>query len=208
MSDDKQLSDLDVFMDIKRRVKITRKTRISASKRLRKKHEFYEKVTHVYSVLVLVLSVWFISGTGNITFDTNVTKILLILSLSLTFFTLYLNIKNYKERASAFETNFQQFDILLNRIERMEANQQEIDQRTLKELHGEYELLLLDKENHQEIDYYTSSQELNEKFKYKIMRLDLLEHGKNILVALYPFILLVFTWICYWIFKLITESGL
>ncbi|ATX84793.1 hypothetical protein CU084_17670 [Bacillus velezensis] len=54
-------TNYEVFEDLKRRVSFTRKARIQASKRLRERHEFFEKVSYFYSLLVLIFSVWFLN---------------------------------------------------------------------------------------------------------------------------------------------------
>ncbi|WP_249937862.1 hypothetical protein [Niallia circulans] len=69
---------------------------------------FFEKVSHFFSVFVLVLSIWFINSDNS-----DITKILLIASLALTFFSMFLGVKNYKERASNFETNYQQLSVII-----------------------------------------------------------------------------------------------
>lgn len=166
--------------------------RINASKRLRKKHELYEKTTNVYSVLILALSIWFIGDTDTSQYNLYATKILLILSLSLTFFTMYINAKNYKERASQFETNYQNLDILLNKIDRIESEEIEIKSDLLKELHREYEKLLLEKENHNDIDYMTSNDHLMRKFKVEIFTFKLKTALITALVVLHPLLLLGF----------------
>ncbi|MFP6324035.1 MULTISPECIES: SLATT domain-containing protein [Bacillus amyloliquefaciens group] len=152
-------TNYEVFEDLKRRVSFTRKARIQASKRLRERHEFFEKVSYFYSLLVLIFSVWFLN-MGNEKENLVATKVLLIFSLSLTFFTMFLNIKNYKERASSFELNYQNLDVLLNKIERRECDSQSITDEEIKGLHREYEKLLLEKENHLDIDYYLSDKKI------------------------------------------------
>ncbi|MCA1029385.1 SLATT domain-containing protein [Cytobacillus kochii] len=183
----KELTIIDIFYDLKRRVSITRKARIKASKRLRRKHEFFEKVTNFYSLIVLILSVWFINY-NNLDF----TKGLLILSLSLTFFTMFLSSKNYKERAGAFETNYQHLDVLLNKIERIEVNPIQINTELVKKLHREYEILLIEKENHHDIDYMTVDEEMASKFKIEIATYRNKEKILNTLIAIYPIILFGF----------------
>lgn len=184
--ENKEKSNLEVFRDLKRRVKITRKARIAASKRLRKKYEYYEKITHIYSLIVLVLSIWFITEQGDRALVA--TKALLVLSLSLTFFTMYINIKNYKERASNFEANYQSLDVLLNKLERLEAKPEEIDGEVLKGLYREYEKLLIEKENHLDIDYLINEPE---KHKYEIRLYRLRQGLINLIVAVYPLILFI-----------------
>lgn len=175
------------FNSLKRRIRLTRSARIEASKRLRKKHDFLEKVSYFYSLIILILSVWFLNQSGE---SANlITKLLLVLSLSLTFFSMFLNIKNYKERAGNFEENYQQLDVLLNKLDRKKANE-EIDIKTLKELHREYEKLNIGKENHLNIDYYTSSKDKKE-FKKQILLVNIKNKTINIMVAIYPILLLI-----------------
>jgi hypothetical protein len=181
----------DVFNELRRRVSITRKGRIRASKRLRKKHEYFEKVTNLYSLVVLILSVWFINIPDQ-DLSLQVTKMLLILSLSLTFFTMFLGTKNYKERAGSFETNYQHLDVLLNRMDRIIASGVEITTELNKEFHREYEKLLIEKENHHDIDYFTSKNELKKEYKNEILFYYLEENATKIIVAIYPVLILVF----------------
>jgi hypothetical protein len=193
----KLMNEIEVFLDLKKRIELTRRARIQASKRLRKKHELYEKITYFYSVLILVLSIWFIGDFGSDIDSSVVTKILLILSLSLTFFTMYINIKNYKERASAFESNYMSLEVLFNKVERMGTNVESITEDSIKELHREYEKLLLEKENHLDIDYMKSSKEKEFQYVDRIKMIERIEFYKNITVLLYPFILLGIIYLSY-----------
>ncbi|MFC5602462.1 SLATT domain-containing protein [Sporosarcina koreensis] len=157
---------IDVLNDMKYRIEITKRARIKASARLRSKHLIYEKIIHLYSILILILTIWFL---GNDELNTQSTKILLILSLTITFLSMYLNMQNYKERAGSFETNYQNLDILLNRIKRKLLSDEVIGIGDIKEFQREYEKLLIDKENHSDIDYkkafedYTRSQSRKSK---------------------------------------------
>lgn len=185
--DDKKITDQDVFAELKRRVNHTRRARIKASARLREKHEFFEKVSYFYSLLVLVLSIWFINSSNH-----DITKLLLIASLALTFFSMFLGVKNYKERASNFETNYQHLIILMNKLQRLEAHPELITDVKLKELHRDYEKLLLDKENHMDIDYMTSSEELSTKFKSEIASYKRRDFAQKSIFVLSPLIFLLF----------------
>lgn len=179
-------NDIDVFNELLRRVDITRRSRVKASSRLRAKHEFYDKVSYFYSLLILIFSIYFIEKTDN------VPKVLLIASLALTFFTMFLGSKNYKERASNFETNYQQLNVLLNKMQRMSAHKEEINQTKIKELHRDYEKLIMDKENHLNIDYITHDSNFEKKYKNKILRHNIFEWIKRILVAILPLLILVY----------------
>lgn len=142
--------------NLKYRIEITKRARIKASARLRNKHLRFERIIHAYSILILILTIWFLGDgdTENVS-----TKFLLILSLTITFISMYLNMKNYKERAGNFETNYQNLDILLNRIERKQLDASDIDNNDIKQFQREYEKLLIDKENHLAIDYREASED-------------------------------------------------
>ncbi|PEP49714.1 MULTISPECIES: SLATT domain-containing protein [Bacillus] len=182
---EKAINDMDVFYELKRRVDLTRRARIKASARLRERHEFFEKVSYLYSVVILALSVWFITGNDGS------TKILLIASLSLTFFTMFLGVKNYKERASNFENNYQQLNALLNKLQRLEADSDSINQDKLKELHRDFEKLILEKENHIDIDYITCNSEHELRYQNKIMIYKLKDGFVRYTLLILPLIVLI-----------------
>lgn len=181
------------FRHLKNRIKSTRKSRIEASKRIRKKNDFYEKVTNFYSLIILILSIWFLNQTGNE--GIVATKILLVLSLSLTFVTLFINSRNYKERASNFEANYQQLDVLVNKIDRFHANGEELNVEKLKEFQREYERLIIGKENHTNIDFYISNPNNKKEFQFNIYFYYVKTFLKNTMIALYPIILLLIIFI-------------
>ncbi|CAH0186555.1 SLATT domain-containing protein [Peribacillus simplex] len=194
LEDKKFETNYDIFKDLKRRVKITTKSRIIASTRLRQKHEYFEKITHLYSLLVLILSVWFIS-IPDPEQSFLVTKMLLILSLSLTFFTMFLGIKNYKERAGSFETNYQQLDALLNEINRLEVYPESITVPILTGLQSRYEKLIIGNENHDDVDYWHANDELKAKFKSEISMYKVKKVFVYITTAIYPILLVLFIYL-------------
>ncbi|MCU5342851.1 SLATT domain-containing protein [Bacillus cereus] len=181
----KGVTEIDIFKELKRRVDLTRRSRIKAADRLRERHEFFEKVSYFYSVVVLALSVWFITGNNG------TTKILLIASLSLTFFTMFLGVKNYKERASNFENNYQQLNMLLNKLQRLEGDLGSVNQDKLKELHRDFEKLILEKENHINIDYITCNSDHELKYQNKIMIYKLKDGFVRYTVLILPLIVLI-----------------
>ncbi len=119
------------------------------------------------------------------------TKILLVLSLTLTYFTMFLSLRNYKERAGNFETNYQQLDVLTNKIDRFNAGDKVLSMEVLKEFQREYEKLIIGKENHINMDYYLSDEDNQEKFKKRIITYRAKEGITNFLVAIYPLILVL-----------------
>lgn len=181
----KDVTEIDIFKELKRRVDLTRRSRIKAADRLRERHEFFEKVTYFYSVVVLALSVWFITG------NSSTTKVLLIASLSLTFFTMFLGVKNYKERASNFEYNYQQLNMLLNKLQRLEGDLGSINQDKLKELHRDFEKLILEKENHINIDYISCNSDHELKYQNKIIIYKLKDGFVRYTVLILPLIVLI-----------------
>lgn len=177
------------FRHLKNRIKSTRKSRIEASKRLRGKNDFYEKVLNFYSLIILVLSIWFLNKDGDL--GITATKILLVLSLSLTFVTLFINSRNYKERAGNFETNYQQLDVLVNRIDRFLTTNEELNALKLKEFQREYEKLIIGKENHANIDFYVSTPDNLKQFINKVWVHRITTLIKNIIFITYPLWLLL-----------------
>lgn len=176
-----------LFEDLLRRVRLTRKSRINASSRLRKKHEYYERVIYVYSLVTLILTIWFLNSEGDESLIS--TKMLLILSLSITYFTMYLNIKNYKERAGNFETNYQKLDILLNKLDREKCKVLILDD--IKQSHREYEKLLIERENHEDIDYWLAYSEKDKyKFYSSIKKYRYKEMLKKTLAAIFPLLII------------------
>ncbi|MBW7649919.1 SLATT domain-containing protein [Anoxybacillus sp. ST4] len=189
------------FRDLKRRIKATRHSRIEASKRLRRKNSYYEKITNFYSLIVLILSVWFLNQSGEM--GLLAAKILLVLSLSLTYFTMFINAKNYKERAGNFETNYQQLDVLTNKLDRFEASQEVLTENKLKEFQREYEKLIIGKENHLNIDFYMSTPEKQKEFKEEIIKYKIAEGLFNTLIAIYPILLLLLIYLFSKLIKII-----
>jgi hypothetical protein len=191
------------FRDLKKRIKATRKSRLQASKRLRTDHNYYEKIINLYSLLLLVLSVWTLGAQD----DEISTNILLISSLALTYLTMFLNIKNFKERAAKFESNYQDLDILTNKMDRYEASYEIIvNTALLKQLQREYEKSIVGNENHLDIDFYISQYNKdnwnsNEKtaheikkeqdLKRKILKYNFIARIKKIMIALFPILIIV-----------------
>ncbi|MYL41810.1 SLATT domain-containing protein [Virgibacillus salexigens] len=225
MGSEKEQALLDILTDLRDRIDITKRARIKASTRLRKKHERFEKIIYIYSILALVLTIWFF-GTGDNDNDNNISKFLLILSLTVTFLSMYLNMKNYKERAGNFETNYQNLDVLLNKLDRKEIDIKNLEIDDIKQYQREYEKLLIDKENHLDIDFFIAYSEYDRskrkredktnldkdkqspssnkaiKFEDQINKFNRYENVKYICLASFPISIIIFVII----FELILES--
>lgn len=195
MKEDKRhLTNEEVLKYLKQRIWKTKEARIEASYRLRAKHNFFEKITNIYSLIILILSVWFLNSDE----ETGVlaTRILLVLSLTMTYFTMYLNTKNYKERAGNFETNYQQLDVLLNKINRYEIDEVELNHDRIKSLQREYEKLLIGKENHLNIDYYNAmTKRKKEDYSIEIMKERLKDWVSKVFICLFPIIVLIIIYV-------------
>lgn len=204
------------FKDLKRRIKATRKSRLQASKRLRENHNYYEKVINFYSLVLLVLSVWALASVDE---DGISTRILLISSLALTYLTMFLNIKNFKERATKFESNYQALDILTNKMDRYEAaNELTITTPLLKQIQREYEKSIVGNENHLDIDFYISQYNKNNWYsgdttahdvkkqsdlKRKIILFKVFDKFKKAMITIFPLLIILLIWAYTYILNLL-----
>lgn len=159
-----------LLQELKRKVNLTRVSRLNASKRLREDHTYYQKVSVYYSVLIAGLSIWFIrfgvDDKEQISYL--LSNMLLVASISLTFFSMYISIINLQERAYRMENSQLELGKLLNDIERaLIIKEQSLDE--LKKLQRKYENILVRVENHEDIDYWITIVS-NSKRELKVKR--------------------------------------
>lgn len=177
----------DLLKRLEQRIKIVRTARIEAAKRFKKEHEFYRRITMVYSILVTCLSIWFVISKANID-SLNLTSALLTMATFVTLFTMYTSIKNPGEKVARFQSNYMELTRLLSEIQsyikilesgvvvpdlHLAKMYSDIDEKGLTELtlKSEYDKfakryasLLTQSDNHDFIDYWRAIvQEQNEK---------------------------------------------
>ncbi|UAL47998.1 SLATT domain-containing protein [Sutcliffiella horikoshii] len=159
-----------LLQELKRKVNLTRVSRLNASKRLREDHTYYQKVSVYYSVLIAGLSIWFIrfgvDGEQEISYL--LSNMLLVASITLTFFSMYISIINLQERAYRMENSQLELGKLLNDIERaLIIKVQSLEE--LKKLQRKYENILVRVENHEDVDYWITIVS-NSKRELKVKR--------------------------------------
>jgi len=177
--------------DLKRRVDITRGVRIEANKRLKRANNFVNSIIFLHTFIIIVITLSIIDKN-----DSYSNKFVLIYSIGTTIISLYINSRNYDERALRFEHNYRSLERLSNKIS------MEVNNTKLKRYIREYESLIDDKENHESIDYYRfyeseksridSSKELNVPKKYVVILHYIAVFLKYFLLILYPFFILIF----------------
>lgn len=153
-----------LLRELKRKVNLTRISRLHASKRLRGNQSFYQKIVVYYSILIASLSIWFIRfGVNNEPeLGSLLSNMLLVASISLTFFSMFISIKNYQERAFRMESSQLELGKLLNDIERAYVLKEQTLEE-VKKLQRKYENILIRVENHEDIDYWLTKTELFER---------------------------------------------
>lgn len=124
----------------------TRKCRILASERLNANERFCRFISIYYSILTTVLTIINMNSIES----KNLDIVILITSIAVTNFLLYLDTQNYKERYLALKKNYLDLDKLQIRIKSL-GNAEDIEKYT--EIALEYNNLLREVENHKEYDY-------------------------------------------------------
>ncbi len=149
--------------ELERRSKIIRSARIEASKRYKDDDNFYRFITIFYSIIVTVISIRFAYGLNDLDTDGNqkLSITLLVMSVFVTLFTMYVSIKNAGEKVGRFQSNYMELTRLLAEIQLANTTyQNEVDDGTRK-ASGDYEKfskryasLLTQSDNHDDIDYW------------------------------------------------------
>ena len=133
---------------------ITRKCRIIASERLNANENFCRFISIYYSILTTVLT---IINMINIE-SKNIDVLILVASISVTNFLLYLDTQNYKERYLALKKNYLDLNKLQIKIRSLENKK---DSEMYNKIALEYNDLLREVENHKEYDYIKLALETN-----------------------------------------------
>lgn len=144
-----------LLCDIERRVRIIRSARIEAAKRNKKKDDFYKTILILYTIIITVLSVRFgvttISGQ-----DSNLSINLLASSVYLTLLTMYISQKNYAEKVTKYQSNYMELTRLQSEIQGVITldNSAEINNKYYNDFTNRYASLLIQSDNHEDIDYH------------------------------------------------------
>lgn len=139
---------MDPFSELKRKVYITRKSRIEASERILRKHNLYQSIQIYYSVLIVAYSIWNIQPT-----DTNgqispASLFLMIVSLMFSMFSLYITTKNLQEKYFNLKINYIELDKFYGKLSETQVVS------NITELRTQYNNLLSAVDNHDTIDYF------------------------------------------------------
>ena len=144
-----ECGNIGLLKNLRRIVNITYKTRINASDRLRKKHQYYKKISTYYSILVTAMSIISIGVQDN-----NISNVVLTSSICLTYYMMYISEQNIQERAYKMEITFKELGDLRHRIDlAIENKGNAISKEECEELFDRYGNILASIENHENIDY-------------------------------------------------------
>jgi hypothetical protein len=152
----------ELIEELERRVRIVRSARIEASKRHKSEDNYYRFITIFYSIIVTVLSIRFALGIDELdaTGNKKLSLLLLVLSVFVTLFTMYVSIKNSGEKVGRFQSNYMELTRLLAEIQIAiitykkdgDTEIEKVSKDCLK-FSKRYSSLLTQSENHEDIDY-------------------------------------------------------
>lgn len=133
----------------------TRKCRIIASERLNSNESFCRFISIYYSILTTVLTIINMSSIES----KNIDILILVASISVTNFLLYIDKQNYKERYLALKKNYLDLNELQIEIKSLENKK---DSEMYNKIALKYNDLLREVENHKEYDYIKLALETKE----------------------------------------------
>lgn len=165
---------------LERRIRIIRSARIEASKRYKEDDNFYRFVTIFYSIIVTVMSIRFAFGLNTLddNGDKNLSILLLVTSVFVTLFTMYVSIKNSGEKVGRFQSNYMEITRLKADIQLSIANYKTLKEPDKDNMNKDYisyakryASMLTQSENHDDIDYWRAvKREDNDEDKIKIAK--------------------------------------
>lgn len=136
------------YNSLKRKIYITRKSRINLSERLLKKNKCWNYVNFIYSLCLIGLSI--LGLKKNIgTVDYNL--LIIFLSVSVAMISLYSNTQNYNERALTLKFHYIKLQSMYIELSHLNFN---TDFQRIKEIENEYLEELKLNENHTPRDTY------------------------------------------------------
>ncbi|WP_226668739.1 SLATT domain-containing protein [Metabacillus litoralis] len=174
----REVSDVyNLMKELERRSKIIRSSRIEASKRYKEDDNFYRFITIFYSIIVTVVSIRFAFGldTLNPIGNQKLSILLLVMSVFVTLFTMYVSIKNAGEKVGRFQSNYMELTRLLADIQlantsytRESESELEIVNEDYKKFSNRYASLLTQSDNHDDIDYWRAVKREEEENTEKV----------------------------------------
>jgi hypothetical protein len=167
----------NLMKELERRSKIIRSARIEASKRYKEDDNFYRFVTIFYSIIVTVVSIKFAFGLDTLEASGNqkLSILLLVMSVFVTLFTMYVSIKNAGEKVGRFQSNYMELtrllaDIQLATTSYKKDNEEEFEivNEDYRKFSNRYASLLTQSDNHDDIDYWRAVKREEEENALKV----------------------------------------
>lgn len=171
--------------DLINKIWITKKSRINSSERLDKSESLYQMIIFWYSIVIIALSI--LNLNKNSIEDTT-SMLLLISSIVLSFFSVFVNSKNYKERSLYMKYNYINLMKLENKLKLLKDNIQSLSYEEFQKIQLEYEDILLYVENHLEEDYIKVLKNIDKLSKLSYFKYYFIKF-KNLLYTFFLFIL-------------------
>jgi len=140
------------YNSLKRKIYVTRKSRINFSERLLKKGKYWDTITFFYTVYLIGLSMLGLKSSFN---TENYSLVMIFLSVTVALVSLYSNSKNYKGRSESLRYNYISLEKFYQELLRLNPEENEEFKRIV-EVENEYLEELKLTENHEEIDWYNA----------------------------------------------------
>lgn len=150
------------------RIWITRKCRINASERFDNLYFWTRFFQVYYSLILIVLSINNFSLIKEEKGNDSISLLLLVASLAVSFFSMYISSQNYKERALKLKYNYHGFDELYRNLDRIIINE-DFKLSEVFLIEDKYLFLLKVSENHSTEDYLTYQKMDNKNDYWKFM---------------------------------------
>lgn len=138
--------------ELLRKIWITKKCRIEASERLGNKDGLFQKLSVYYSILIVGLSIWNFQII-DVDLQKKSSLIILIASIALSLFSMFVTSKNYRERYFNLKNNYIELGNLYAELNNYK-NVSILDENKFLEIYRRYSDLLKYVENHSSYDYY------------------------------------------------------
>lgn len=142
----------EIIDSLLRKIWITKKCRIVASERLEKAELYAQFIFVYYSVILVSLSIWNLFPEHS---TSALSLISVIASIGLLCISLFINSRNYKNRAIALKSCYVKLGGLYSKLQILSSDILEMDVRkqSFLNIENNYLELLNNVENHSEFDY-------------------------------------------------------